>query len=941
MSRFFRAGSSESESDSSSGEEEIQLTKPKTTAPIRSYQFSDDEDDTKRVVKSAKDKRFESLQNTIKVIRNSMKITDIAKIETEYQNLTKDYDKAKVVVAKEGIPNFFIKVLCDLEDYIQTQWEDTDGRKKLSKPNAKALASLRQKLKKYNRDFEEKITEYRADPAKFEEAEEEVEVEEASDADSDVDDPIDIPKKPVPDAGDKDDDDSDFFDSDSDESSSDEDDLPEGGRRQWAAWMFLKDTTSQADKNKAGKREKKVRPDKNKDKEKAAADAKDDGWTQVSNEKMKVLFPKDTEINHQAVLKKYHEILAVRGRKGTDRSEQVDYFCELRSIAEQHELGAAMSLKLLFSICSAIMDSSNATDVALKPDMWKRLLDSFKEILTFLKANPDIVFNRGEEENVEDSKAQYTLQEDPVTLLERVDTEFTKVLQNTDGHSPEYIAKLKDETVIVDLIDDMIDHYEKQNFPADVLCRMYLLRVEHTYYKLDVKELREIQVQIKSEEEKRIEAENAANADAQAEGAADGETADGAEKTVTEPSAVKAETMATRKLEESGAMIERMCKFIYGNGADRIRTRGMLCHIYHHAIHDRWYEARDLMLISHLQETIQHSDVPTQILYNRTMVQLGLCAFRHGMIRDAHNALQDVQATGRAKELLAQGLMNLKNVERTPEQEKIEKRRMMPFHFHINLELLECVYLTSAMLLEVPFMAAHEYDHRRRVISKSFHYQLRMSDKKELVGPPESMREHIVAASRAMMTGDWKGCAENILAVSCWALFPHSEHVKAMITKKIKEESLRTYLFTYNKVYDSISMHALAEIFELPWQNVHSIISKMIINEELQASWDQPTQTLCLHHGAEPTYLQSLTLQLSDKLNTLVEHHERILDFKFGPIFQKDKRGGGKGGKDGEERGNRRDNRQNRGDNDNRQNNRQRYNNNNRRNRDHHQGMAY
>ena len=53
---------------------------------------------------------------------------------------------------------------------------------------------------------------------------------------------------------------------------------------------------------------------------------------------------------------------------------------------------------------------------------------------------------------------------------------------------------------------------------------------------------------------------------------------------------------------------------------------------------------------------------------------------------------------------------------------------------HINLELLECVYLTSAMLLEIPYMAAHEFDYRRRPISKSFHYQLRMSDKQSLVG---------------------------------------------------------------------------------------------------------------------------------------------------------------------------------------------------------------
>ncbi|QQP39735.1 Eukaryotic translation initiation factor 3 subunit C, partial [Caligus rogercresseyi] len=103
--------------------------------------------------------------------------------------------------------------------------------------------------------------------------------------------------------------------------------------------------------------------------------------------------------------------------------------------------------------------------------------------------------------------------------------------------------------------------------------------------------------------------------------------------------------------------------------------------------------------------------------------------------------------------------------ERSSDQEKIEKQRQIPFHMHINLEMLECVYLVSAMLIEIPYMAAHEYDARRRMISKYYYHQLRSSERQSLVGPPESMREHIVAASKAMRngTGESAGTSSSII----------------------------------------------------------------------------------------------------------------------------------------------------------------------------------
>ena len=89
------------------------------------------------------------------------------------------------------------------------------------------------------------------------------------------------------------------------------------------------------------------------------------------------------------------------------------------------------------------------------------------------------------------------------------------------------------------------------------------------------------------------------------------------DKDSTEDEKTKTEQPAEKQKKEgpsSSEKVDKMCKFIYSRDtSDRIRTRAMLCHVYHHALHDRWFEARDLMLMSHLQETIQHSDIPTQV----------------------------------------------------------------------------------------------------------------------------------------------------------------------------------------------------------------------------------------------------------------------------------------------------------------------------------------
>jgi translation initiation factor 3 subunit C len=167
--------------------------------------------------------------------------------------------------------------------------------------------------------------------------------------------------------------------------------------------------------------------------------------------------------------------------------------------------------------------------------------------------------------------------------------------------------------------------------------------------------------------------------------------------------------------------------------------------------------------------------------------------------------------------------------ERTPEQEKIERRRLVPPHMHISLDLIEFVHLVSAMLLEVPNMAADTFDLRRRIISRPLRKWLDHYQRQAFVGPPENTRDHVIAATRALGRGDWLQCVELIMKLPAWRMVPNDEGVRVMLRRKIQEEGLRTYLFAYSTFYDSFSLAKLADMFGLKEPTVHAIVSKMMI----------------------------------------------------------------------------------------------------------------
>eukprot|EP00124_Ichthyophonus_hoferi_P003121 Ihof_evm3s253 gene=Ihof_evmTU3s253 len=901
MSKFFAAGfsSDEAVSESSGSESEMENV-PTARAPARNRfqdNFSDDSDDgKKRSVRSRKEARFDEMEKAVQGIKNHMKINDWSAILGDFDALQKAAVKARNVISTQGYPQFYLRILLVLDVYIKEANENKEAKKKMDKLKAKAMMAMKQKVSKHNKTLEAELTKYRTEHPNFTDEEDESAVasddegvaesdseaevpakktaaksrflkksadsssseEESSASESESESEDEKPKKAkkvAREGGDESDDSLEW--GSSDDSSSDEDEADDKDARVRGPAFYLKTTVAQEeDRKEAKKAPKKKKEDKKKKEEESegeseGSDEEEFKLTEVKRKEIK-LFDNGTEVTHEVAHLKLIELVAMRGRKNLDRFEQVSVLQRLLDVCEENELGPAMYCKVLFALISARFDNVSPNATHMETPQWNGCVADYKRALILMEEHNILADTTMVDDDevyvVDETHPRLKIHGDIVSFLERVDDELTRSLQNVDPHTTEYVVRLRDEQVFMELAK-MVRPYVEKNLASLSVCRVYLRIINHMYYKRNFV----LQALAKASRE------------------AAGET---------EPCA--------EEIDPAAEMI-KLCKYLYRqDNVDRMRTQAILAHIYHLAIHDNWYESRDLMLMSHLQESIQHADVPIQIMFNRTMVQLGFCAFRVGRIHDSHACLLEIYATNRAKELLAQGIMNQRHQEKKPEEEKLEKRRQMPFHMHINLELLECVYLTCAMLLEVPNMALAPHEYKRRVISKPFRRLMDYSNRSTFTGPPENTRDHVIAASKPLMQGDWKSCCDLLLSLKIWALLTDVTKVKEMLISKVQEEALRTYMFSYGGVYDTISLSKLATMFDLPENRMHAVLSKMMVNEELQASWDQPTSSVIMHRNAELTHLQQLALQFAEKGAQLVESNERTLDWRTGGYGYKD-----------------------------------------------------
>lgn len=255
--------------------------------------------------------------------------------------------------------------------------------------------------------------------------------------------------------------------------------------------------------------------------------------------------------------------------------------------------------------------------------------------------------------------------------------------------------------------------------------------------------------------------------------------------------------------------------------------------------------------------------------YNRSLVALGLAAFRGGLIQECHSHLGDIMNKDKnIKDLLAQNFAK---------QGESDIKQNIPYHLSLNVEVIETVYLTAAMILEMPNVLVDPFEDQQKVISKKFRQLCTYYDSQAFNGQPENNRDIIYAASKELGKGDWKKCWKWLNELQFWQKLPSVEEAQKAVQQKVKESALKCYLFTFKDVFKNITFAHLASFFEMDEPEVRRRVLRMIYNGELKAKVEGADKSFIEFQHDEQTQIRRVAHQLVEKVNNLAKNNEKLL----------------------------------------------------------------
>lgn len=203
---------------------------------------------------------------------------------------------------------------------------------------------------------------------------------------------------------------------------------------------------------------------------------------------------KTLQYTAESILKHLRSIVESRGKKNTDRAEQIRVMEKLLEVADT----PYREIRVLLSLISTRFDLiTGSTATFMSQDNWKNAENEFSKLLETLESNRNMVVIENAEEWEDDEKPPQPTPGETlkipgsiVSVVERLDDELTRSLQHIDPHTAEYIERLKDEQALYNDILRSLLYVEnlkkdaKLELSDDGTNRIVMRRLEHVYFKV-------------------------------------------------------------------------------------------------------------------------------------------------------------------------------------------------------------------------------------------------------------------------------------------------------------------------------------------------------------------------------------------------------------------------------------------------------------------------
>ena len=436
--------------------------------------------------------------------------------------------------------------------------------------------------------------------------------------------------------------------------------------------------------------------------------------------------------------------------------------------------------------------------IAFPSDLWNKI---YKDIEKMMELH-DLLNKEKNDTNKNDiDQMNLSLQNDLSVRMEKLENELYKSLQFNTNNNAEYSNCILNELKFLTLCKKIESFYKNYK---NIFCiaKIYLLVIMHTYYKTtnQVKNLVK-KFNLKLEED------------------------DYVQKII---------------INNDKEFFRNLCNQVYQTLDEESKVKVMLYQIYFLCVRNDYESATKLFNSSNIYELISLFKTETlKVLFNRTLAQLGLCAFKNLDLEEALKYLTPLCTKGptKLKEYLSQSYN--KDSEKNALFDRGDKMRTIPTIMRINANDLDTIFYLSSMINDVPKILYEKiFGKENEEMNSNSHAFERLFynfQRQQFNGPSNIDKDKILATTTLLMKGDWKKCVEVIKNLN---IIKKYSTLQDKLFELIKRTALKCFIMFYMSEYESFEFNNLCKRFEIKDYEVKNIINDMILTGKIKAKWN-------------------------------------------------------------------------------------------------------